>query len=602
MKSHLRTTQILIARQVRCVFLGKMILLMLGITTVFSATGCTSFRQWKANGFKVGPNYCRPEAQTEMQWIDITEEPRLSIDAPDLSSWWQSFNDPVLNDLIDTAYQQNITLREAAARIKQAQAIRGIAVGNLAPQLQIATLNYQRVQTSQNDAVPSPVRILDDWSTGMTAAWELDFWGRFRRSVDAADAALDASVADYDDALVILLADVASTYVEIRTIQERIDLTRKNVESQQGSLKLADTRFRARQTNKLDVIQARNNVAFTESVIPLLEAQLRIANNRLCVLLGTPPRDLVAELPPGPIPTVDQNFAVGIPTDLLRRRPDIRRTERLLKVQSERIGVASADLYPRISLLGSFEWQAEELDDLFSSASLFGLVGPSVDWKVFNYGRIRNSIENERAKFEERVYQYQQQVLVAQREVEDAIVSCLKSQDQSEKIASAVNDVEEAEDIVTTLYRTGATDFNRVFLIQSTKFIQQDDLVATRANVVLGLISVYRAMGGGWEIRCSSDSNVVAIDAQDVSFEQLPANIPEEALDAQPNAEAANESDAGDANDAEAPAPETDIPNDEDSNNDSKTDIERPAAEPSVPSEAIPKPDQPELERGIKTG
>ena len=216
-------------------------------------SGCSSLRQWKDNGFKVGPNYCQPDAPVEVEWIDLKHDPRVSDEQPDLSAWWQSLNDPVLNDLIQQAYAQNLTLRQAGTAIMQARAIRGIAAGNLFPQSQQAVGGYSRILASRNTAIPSPLRSFDDWATGFNAAWELDFWGRFRRSLASADAELDASVDAYDDVLVILIADVASNYVQIRTFQKRIEVTQANIESQRGSLKIAEAKFLAEATNKLAV-------------------------------------------------------------------------------------------------------------------------------------------------------------------------------------------------------------------------------------------------------------------------------------------------------------------------------------------------------------
>jgi len=464
-------------------------------------SGCTSPKVWIANGFKVGPEYCPPAASLEVEWIDLQQEPQLSVDSPDLTMWWHALGDPLLNSLIDQAYQQNLTLRQAGERIQQASAIRGVAVGNLFPQFQEAIGDYQRLQTSRNVAVPSPVQHFGEYDVGVNAAWELDFWGRFRRSVEAADATLDASIWSYDDAAVILLSSVAATYVEIRTTQQRLQITRDNLESQLGSLKVAEARFQAQQTNKLDVNQAQNNVDITRAAIPPLEAQLRIANNRLCVLLGIPPTDLVSNWPAAPIPSVPESVQVGIPADLLRRRPDLMRSERLVKAQSERIGIAEADLYPRISLVGAFEWQAEDLSDLFVTDSVFALIGPSISWKILNYGRVLNSIAVEEAKFREAVYRYQEDVLRAQQEVEDAMISLVKAQETVAQLEDAVAQADEAVGIADTLYQTGAIDFNRVYLLESVRLAQQDQLVLSRANVVQSLIQLYRALGGGWQIR-----------------------------------------------------------------------------------------------------
>ncbi len=499
--------------------------------------GCTtSLEQWKNNCFKVGPEYCRPGASLEVEWIDMQTDPRLSAEYPDIATWWYQLNDPLLNSLVEETLQQNLTLRQAGTRIQQAQAIRNIAAGNLFPQVQQATADYQRLQTSENVAVPSPVGNFDFYGAGLGAAWELDFWGRFRRSVASADAALDASIASYDDVTVILVSSVAATYVEIRLVQERLRLARQNLATQEGSLEIAEARFQAQQTNKLDVNQAASNVANTASVIPLLEAQLREANNRLCVLLGIPPRDLVSEWPDAPVPTVSPDVQVGIPADLLRRRPDVRVAERLMAAQSENIGIAESDLYPRISLIGTIEWQSESSTNLFDSSSIFGLIGPSLTWNIFNYGRIFNNVRRERHLFEESVYNYQQTVLEAQQETENSIIGFLKSLEQSARLADAVAEADEAAEIGVTLYRTGAIDFNRVFTLQAVQFAQQEGLVLSQANEVFNLIQIYRALGGGWESRCFGGLQAAPVafvdEPSDGLIEEAPAEPPANVDDA----------------------------------------------------------------------
>ncbi|MCO8124186.1 efflux transporter outer membrane subunit [Stieleria sp. TO1_6] len=493
---------------------GAMLMLFsLCLFTSMACTQMTTCSSWVKNGLKVGPEYCRPSAPLEPQWIDMQSEPRLIDETADIANWWRQLGDPTLNGLIEMAYAQNLTIRQAGTRIQQAEAIRGIAVGNLFPQVQQAVGDIQSIRTSENIAVPSPVRRFGQHDLGMQAGWELDFWGRFRRSVEVADAQLDASIAGYDEITVLLLANVAASYVEIRTVQERLQIARTIIEFQQGSLAIAQARYAANQTNKLDVLQAQNNIDVTQAAIPALESQLRMANNRLCVLLGIPPQDLVAELSPGSIPTVSRSVQVGVPADLLRRRPDVRRTERLMKAQSEQIGIAEAELYPHISLVGSFEWEAESSDDLFDSGSIFGLIGPGFSWNVLNYGRLRNGIEFEQQRFRESVYNYQQTVLTAQQEVEDAMIGFLKAQEQADELADAVAQVNEAEKIAETLYQTGATDFNRVFVIQAFQFAQQDDLVVSRASVVFNLINLYKSLGGGWQIRCPTGQDNVPLAA-----------------------------------------------------------------------------------------
>ena len=323
----------------------------------------------------------------------------------------------------------------------------------------------------------------DQWSTGANLSWELDFWGRFRRSIESADAALDASVEGYDNVLVLLLSDVASTYVQIRTLQEELRLLNENVRVQTESLAIANAQFEAGAADKSDVLQTRNNVEQTESLIPALEAALRQANNSLCILLGIPPRDLIAELGAGPIPVVPAEVAVGVPADLLRRRPDVREAERLVAAQSAQIGIAEAAMYPAFGLSGVLSWQADTLDGVFSPGSLAGSVGPGFSWNILNYGRIQNSVLLQDAKLQQAIYSYQDTVLKAQREAEDAIVAFLKSQDQTAKLQLAVNDVVELNSLLLVQADAGATDFNRVFVVQTQLTAQQDNLATSQGAI-----------------------------------------------------------------------------------------------------------------------
>lgn len=461
----------------------------------------TSPREWVNNCFQVGPDYRKPAAPVESQWIDFQRDSRVSEDPVDTCAWWTVFNDPQLNALIATASRQNLTLRIAGTRILQAQAVRGIAVGSLFPQVQQAFGSYDRVQISKTIANSAPVKNFDQWAEGFNLSWELDFWGRFRRGIESADAALDSTVEGYDNVLVLLLSDVAATYVQIRTLQTELRLLHENVATQNESLAIAEAQYRAGQADASDVLQTRNNVEQTESLIPEVEAALRQANNALCILLGLPPRDLLAELGEGPIPTAPTNVALGIPAELLRRRPDVRQAERIAAAQCAQIGVAESELYPHIAINGVLQWQSEDLDDLFTSLSTAGSVGPSFGWNILNYCRIRNSVRREQALFEQAVFNYQDTVLKAQRETEDAIVGFLKAQEQTEKLRLAVQDITELNNVLLTQANAGATNFDRVFVVQAAATAQQDSLATSEGNIALNLIRIYRSLGGGWQIR-----------------------------------------------------------------------------------------------------
>ena len=317
---------------------------------------------------------------------------RVRKDSDDLSQWWTVFNDPTLDALICDAYRQNLSLRQAGFQVLLARAQLGSAIGGIFPQTQVMTGDYLReglsVATVNRTAAGTAKRFFGQWDYGFNLAWELDFWGRFRRTIESADDNLDASVENYDDVLVTLLGDVASNYVTIRTLEERIKLAKANVDLQRRTLEIAEARFRGGTGTELDVDQAQSNLSQTESEIPQLEVQLRMASNQLCILLGIPPEDLQKRLAAAGIPAAPPDVAVGIPADLLRRRPDVRRAERLAAAQCALIGVAESDFYPHISIDGSFGYSAEHLNNLFTSRAFNGTFGPAFNWKILNYGRL----------------------------------------------------------------------------------------------------------------------------------------------------------------------------------------------------------------------
>lgn len=457
-------------------------------------------RQWWYNGGKVGPDYCPPAAQIAEAWIDSADGRVQSHPASD-GQWWMVFNDPTLQTLVLRAYEQNLDLRTAGFRVLESRAQRAITAGNLFPQSQQAVADFARRQTPQRVGMPAAGQSFSVWDAGFNLAWELDFWGRFRRAVEAADADLDASLEDYDAILVTLLGDVGVSYVELRTLQLRLERVRANAEAQRGSLRIAEARFREGATTKLDVFQAQNNLAQTESSIPALEIALRQANNRLCILCGIPPRDLQAELATGPIPTAPPEVALGIPGDLLRRRPDVRRAERALAAQSAEIGVATAELYPQLAITGSVGLEANDFAQLFRGDAFSGSIGPSLRWNILNYGRLLNQIRVQDARFQQLATEYQQAVLRANEEAENALIAFLKSQERVQILTASVEAAQNAVDMALVQYREGKTDFNRVFTLQIALALEQDRLAQASGELARSLVEIYRALGGGWEIR-----------------------------------------------------------------------------------------------------
>jgi NodT family efflux transporter outer membrane factor (OMF) lipoprotein len=480
------------------------------------------------NGFKVGPEYSRPPAPYAPEWIQSKE---AAVQNRHLQDWWVVFEDATLNSLIDTSYGQNLNLRSIGTRVLQARAQQAIAVGNFFPQTQTANASYSRVGLSRNVAnnitalgpllgssanpatlalVPAdetPTNWIAQWSTGLNMSWELDFWGRFRRQIESANANLDASVENYDDALVTLFADVATNYVQFRVAQQRIKIARDNVRIQEGILKLAEERFRVGTATRLDVEQAKTVLLQTRSSIPALEITLGQANDVLCVLLGVPPHDLEPELGPGPelgsdpMPHTPNWVAAGIPADLLARRPDLRSAERQIAAQSAQIGVAEADLYPTIAINGTIGLEAQNISKLFESSSFFGTIMPDLRWNILNYGRIVNNVRLQAVRVQELIAAYQNRTLMAAQEVETSLRGFLRSREQAEELAASVKAAADATGIGTQQYRAGTIDFNRVFNLETTQVQQQDQLAVAQGNIALNLIAVYRSLGGGWELR-----------------------------------------------------------------------------------------------------
>ena len=501
--------------------------LLIAAFMVTVPSGCHytgGFQDYVQNGFKVGPNYCRPAAPVADEWIDEYDE-RVWTELPNHADWWSVFDDPALNNLMEGAYQQNLSLREAGLRVLQARYQRAIAVGSLLPQFQEGYWDYSHTQqslitlpTKNLLAAGVPVsRTIDLNALGFNLAWELDVFGRFRRNIEAADATLDATIEDYDAVLVSLLSETATAYVELRAAQQRLRYARENAKIQQGSLELAENRRKEGDVSELDPSQAKNSLYNTRQQIPVFENQVRLANNRLCVLLGIPPRDLTAELGEAPTPKAPAGVVVGMPANLLRRRPDVRTAERQVAAQSARIGVAVTDLLPRISINGTIKVEAENFGDLFTSNSAAGVINPGLTWDILNYGRLINNIDLQNARFQELAVAYQQKVLQANAEVEDAIHSFLKSQERLVEVRQAVEAAKRSLELGTIQYREGEIDFNRVFNLQEALVTDQDTLATVEGDVARSLVAVYRALGGGWEIRYGIRVGTVAesdIDAE----------------------------------------------------------------------------------------
>ncbi len=464
-------------------------------------------------GCTVGPNFQRPKTTVSANWQE-TGDPRVSTGSATYRDWWKALNDPVLDRLIERAYRENLSLRQAGVRVLQARAQLGVAVGEIFPQTQqaIGAVNYNRTSDRAVTA-PAAKGSVAYWQSqvGVQASWELDFWGKIRRNIESADASLLSSLADYDNTLVTLTADVANAYITLRTAEERIRIARENVAIQEESLKIAEAKLSWGTATQLDVDQARTTLLNTLATIPTLETQVRQARDSLSVLLGMPPSDL-SDLLEGPsgIPASPREVIVGIPADLLRRRPDVRRAELQAAAQSAQIGVAKADLYPAFSLIGNLVFVSTDLgkfklSDMFRWGSRQVQIGPSVQWNILNYGQISNDIRVQDASFQQLLIAYQNAVLSAQQDVEDNLVAFLRGQDRADLLAKSVVSARSAVDIAVLQYREGITDFTTVLTAQQALLSQQDSLASTLGTISTSLVGTYRALGGGWEIREGQD-------------------------------------------------------------------------------------------------
>jgi NodT family efflux transporter outer membrane factor (OMF) lipoprotein len=457
----------------------------------------------------VGPDFVPQPAPIAYEFIGANNRLVKSTDRDD-RDWWKSFHDPTLNQLIHIAYNQNLTLLSAGTRVLQARATLGIAIGSFYPQVQQGTgsLIYNRTSAATPLAGPNATPSLF-WtdSLALQAAWELDFWGKFRRGVESADAAYLASIASYDDVLVTLLGDVAATYIGIQTTEQLIAIARANVRKQEDALNIAKAKYSGGGTSERDVFQATNVLTATQAVIPQLTFQLQQATDALYVLLGMPPQRLGALLRSrGPARWPSGTIMVGIPADLLRRRPDIRAAELAALAQSAQIGVAEAQLYPAISISGAFAGSAStanghSLGDVVTSKGLTYVAGPSFQWNILNYGQITNNVRLQDARLQQLLVDYQSTVLKAQQQVDDGISLFLQSRAQAEFLRRSAVAARGALKIALEQYEGGATDFTTVLTAEQNVFQAESNLAIATGNVPLGAIAVYRALGGGWQIR-----------------------------------------------------------------------------------------------------
>jgi len=450
-------------------------------------------------GCAVGPDYHRPVTAAPATWAEPDGQ-GVDSGKPAAAAWWTTLGDPVLDSLIARAVDANHDLRIAEARVREALARRGVTAADLGPAVNADGSASRKRRSSTTSGSFGPLEN-SNFQLGFDMSWELDFWGRIRRSVEAADAEIGSARFDRDAVLVTLLGEVGRNYVELRGFQQRRAVSLKNIEVQASALDLTRKRFEAGLTSELDVQQAATQLASTRSTLPTLEAGEQRSVHRLSVLLGRDPGALKEELKPvAEIPADPAQVPIGLPSELLERRPDINKAERDLAAATARIGVATAELFPRINLAGSLGLQSGRADDLFNAGSRFWSIGPGLSWPVLDWGRIRANIRVQDARTEQALMAYERVILTSFEEVENALVDYNKERQRRAALEDAVTASRRAVELAQKQYTSGLRDFLNVLTTQRAQFEAEDQLVASRQRVAASLIALYKALGGGWDV------------------------------------------------------------------------------------------------------
>jgi NodT family efflux transporter outer membrane factor (OMF) lipoprotein len=423
-------------------------------------------------------------------------DPALETREQLVLEWWKLYDDPLLTKLITQASTDNLDLREAVARVDEARALLGVALGEEVPSLD-ADASISRFRTSKNYYGLGKTDTL--YNPAISASWEIDLFGRIRRSVEAAGAEFQATREDRTDVMISLYANVARTYLDIRTYQARLAAADANIRSQKQVLELTRSKFKYGLATNLDVAQAERVLASSEAAVPPLRIELSKSINTMAVLLGRQPGALYDELSvPKDIPLPPQKATLGMPADLLRQRPDIRKAERQLAAQTARIGVAKADLYPSLSLTGSFGYESISSSELFKPASNVFAFGPSLRWNIFSANRIRNRIKAQDAVARQYMLRYESTVLNALNEVENALRAYIENRVRQEALARAVAAARRSVTLATQLYKQGLVNFQDVLDAQRDQFSLENDLATAKGNSAANFVNLYAALGGGW--------------------------------------------------------------------------------------------------------
>ena len=453
------------------------------------------------SGCMVGPDYHPPQTPAPPTWVGVAKTPSgqqsvATAQSAELTHWWEQFNDPILNELVGEAVETNLNMQIAEARLRQARALSGIAKGGLWPSV-TATGGYQREHIA---GVTPDNRQQDLYQSGLDAVWEMDLFGGIRRNIESANANIEAAIENIRDVQVSLIAEVALDYIQLRGYQQQIVIAQNNLEAQQHTAEITRKLFSVGFDSALDVANAESNVATTESQIPVFETSARQSMYALSVLLARPPGDLLEKLSPtGNLPLAPATIPAGLPSELLRRRPDIREAEAQLHAATAQIGVAVAQYFPAFSLTGTVNWNSNMLHTWFSNASRSYSFGPSLNWPIFEGGTIASNVRLQEALRDQVFITYQQTVLTAFQDVENALIAFAKEQEHRKSLTDAVTANRKAVDLSLQLYTEGQIAFLNVLVAQSSLYNSENALVQSEGNIITDIIALYKALGGGWE-------------------------------------------------------------------------------------------------------
>lgn len=453
-------------------------------------------------GCAVGPDFRRPEPNVPTNWdgpIQSNVASSLAASSPSetLATWWRTFNDPKLTMLVEQSLRTNLDLQIAETRVRQARGTRGVAAGGLWPAA-VASASYQRIHTGTS--IPNDLANGDRYHAGFDAVWELDVFGGLRRNVESAGANVVAAQEGLRDAQVTLVSEVALNYIQLRGLQQQIAIAQDNLQAQRRTADITHQRQAAGFVSALDAANADAQVATTESQIPQFESAARQAIYALSILLARPPAALLAELSPAaPIPPSPAEIPPGLPSDLLRRRPDIRQAEAKLHAATAQVGVAIADFFPKFSLTGSLAYQNNLLRAWFTDPSQASSFGPTITWPIFQGGSIASNVRLQKGLRDEAYLTYQRTVLTGLREVEDALIAFAKEREHHDALASAVSSNRRALELSTQLYTQGQVDFLNVLNAERSLYLTEDALVQSDRTLDTNLIALYKALGGGWQ-------------------------------------------------------------------------------------------------------